>query len=311
MINLISQTRVRHLLDTENLTKNQFDLIFSKANYYKENRESNQTGSFPDKTIGFLFYEPSTRTKGSFIQASQRLGLRVLDFSPNNSSIAKGESLLDTAKNLVSLGVNTIVLRNKQSGSPFFLSNHLDIPIISAGDGMHAHPTQSLIDAFTILTHFDTLENKKIAIIGDIRHSRVARSNIYTFLKLGAKVTLVGPPTFLPEKISEFGVSTSTDVESILDSDIIMPLRIQKERQLYGYIPSCAEYFEYFGIKQEHLQKVKANALIMHPGPINRGIEISSSVADCDKSVILEQAENGVFIRMAIISILLGGEEDE
>jgi len=302
---------MNNLLDTEDLTTSQLETIFKLTKHYKANSDLNLTQTFPNKTIGFLFYEPSTRTKGSFYQAAQKLGLNVLDFSPDTSSVVKGESLVDTANNLISLGVNIFVLRHKQSGSSIFLSNRINKPVINAGDGMHAHPTQSLLDAYTLIEHFGTLKNRKIAIVGDIRHSRVARSNIYTLKELGASVTLVGPPTFIPENISKLGVTTANNIEDVLNYDAIMPLRIQKERQTSGYIPSLSEYNKYFGIKDAHLSNLDKKTIIMHPGPINRGVELSSVVADCDQSVILKQVENGVYIRMAIITILLGGNMNE
>src|SRR6056297_265187 len=300
-----------NLLDTEDLTTSQLEGIFKLASHYKNNKNCNLDPNFKNKTIGFLFYEPSTRTKGSFYQAAQKLNLKILDFSPSTCSVVKGESLIDTANNLISLGVDIFVLRHKQSGSALFLSKNINKPVINAGDGMHAHPTQALLDAYTLLENFNSLKNKNIAIIGDIRHSRVARSNIYILKNLGALVTLVGPPTFLPEEISKLGVKVTNKVEDVLDFDVIMPLRIQKERQLSGYIPSLSEYSKFFGLNDTHLSEINENSIIMHPGPINRGVELSSSVADCDKSVILEQVSNGVYIRMALITILLGGKVNE
>ncbi len=308
---MTSSTNLTNLLDTECLSKNQLENIFNLAKHYKENKDLDLKQTFPNKTIGFLFYEPSTRTKGSFYQASSKLGLNILDFSPSTSSVVKGESLIDTAKNLIALGVDLFILRHNQAGSSQFLSKYIDKPVINAGDGMHAHPTQALLDAFTLVEIYNSLEKKKIAIIGDIRHSRVARSNIYTLKTLGAEVTLVGPSTFIPEEAEKLGVKVTNNIEEILNYDAIMALRIQKERQLSGYIPSLSEYFKFYGLKDKHLSKIKENALIMHPGPMNRGVEISSKVANSEKSIILQQVENGVYIRMAIIAILLGGENNE
>ncbi len=296
--------KTSHLLDTEHLSHKELNLIFDLARKFKNN---DTLGTHRGTNVGFLFHEASTRTKGSFLIACKNLGINVLDLSPQNSSFVKGESLVDTAENLIALGVNLFVIRHNQSGIMNYLSEKIDVPIINGGDGMHAHPTQALLDAFTLIEHFGSIENKKVSIIGDIKHSRVARSNIHTLKTLGAEITVIGPKTFIPIGIEKMGVNISYSLDTILESDIIMALRIQKERQLSGLIPSFSDYASCYGIKEKHLTEIKSEAVIMHPGPVNRGIEISGKVADSKNSLILEQTTNGIFIRMAVISLLLEG----
>ncbi len=300
-----SSTIKNHLLDTEHLTLEQLNLIFERTKNFKD-KETAQI--YSGKKAVFLFYEASTRTKGSFQVACDNLGIKILDLSPQNSSFVKGESLLDTANNLEAIGADIFIMRHNQSGIAKFLSEKVNVPVINGGDGMHAHPTQALLDAYTLVEHFGSIEGKKIAIIGDIKHSRVARSNIYSLKLLGAKVTLVGPPTFIPDGIENFDVDVEHDLENVLDNDVIMALRIQKERQTGGFIPSFADYTKSYGINKTHLKKLGENTVIMHPGPINRGVELTDEVADSTKSLILKQVQNGVYTRMAVISLLLEGE---
>jgi aspartate carbamoyltransferase catalytic subunit len=302
---LKSSTIKNHLLDTEHLTLEQLNLIFERTKNFKD-KETAQI--YSGKKAVFLFYEASTRTKGSFQVACDNLGIKILDLSPQNSSFVKGESLLDTANNLEAIGADIFIMRHNQSGIAKFLSEKVNVPVINGGDGMHAHPTQALLDAYTLVEHFGSIEGKKIAIIGDIKHSRVARSNIYSLKLLGAKVTLVGPPTFIPDGIENFDVDVEHDLENVLDNDVIMALRIQKERQTGGFIPSFADYTKSYGINKTHLKKLGENTVIMHPGPINRGVELTDEVADSTKSLILKQVQNGVYTRMAVISLLLEGE---
>jgi aspartate carbamoyltransferase catalytic subunit len=298
---------VNHLLGTKNITRNDIDLIFETADYFKEviNRPIKKVPSLRDITIANVFFENSTRTRLSFELAEKRLSADVINFSSSSSSVKKGETLLDTINNILAMKVDMIVMRHASPGAPHFLSKHIKANIINAGDGTHEHPTQALLDSYSIREKFGEVGGKKIAIIGDILHSRVAISNIYALQKLGAEVMVCGPNTLLPKFINTLGVRVELDVEKALKwCDIANVLRIQLERQEIKYFPSLREYSIYYGINKALLDKVGKPITIMHPGPINRGVELNSDVADSDAAIILHQVENGVAIRMAVLYLL-------
>lgn len=296
-----------HLLGIKYITKEDIDLIFATAENFKEviNRPIKKVPSLRDVTIANLFFENSTRTKLSFELAEKRLSADVINFSSSSSSVKKGETLLDTVNNILSMKVDIVVLRHPEPGTHFFLSQHIDSQIVNAGDGTHEHPTQALLDAFSMREKIGNLKGKNICIFGDIMHSRVALSNIFCLLKLGANVRVCGPPTLIPKYIEQLGVSYSYNVkESLQWCDVANVLRIQLERQDIKYIPSLREYAMYFGINKKLLDSLNKEIVIMHPGPINRGVELDSDVADSDHSIILQQVENGVAIRMAVLFLL-------
>jgi len=264
------------------------------------------------KTVVNLFYEPSTRTRTSFEIAEKRLSADTLNIAVQSSSVLKGETLADTAMNIEAMSPDMIVLRHASSGACHLLSRICRSRIINAGDGMHEHPTQALLDAFTIRQHKKTIEGLKVVIIGDLLHSRVLRSNVLLLTKLGADVWVSGPPTLVPRGIEQLGVRVTTSVDdAVADADVIMMLRIQQERMQGAYFPSLREYFNLFGMTVERIARAKPDVIIMHPGPMNRGVEIASEVADGPYSVILEQVANGVAVRMAVLYLLAGGVEDE
>lgn len=298
----------RHILGTKYLTADDIHLIFETADHFKEviNRPIKKVPSLRDVTIANLFFEDSTRTRISFELAEKRLSADVINFSASSSSVKKGETLLDTVNNILSMKVDMIVMRHPAPGAPMFLSRHIQARIVNAGDGTHEHPTQALLDAYSIREKLGSLRNVKVAIIGDIMHSRVALSNIFCLLKLGAKVKLCGPPTLVPKFVAKLGVSVTYDVREALQwCDVANVLRIQLERQDIRYIPSLREYARYFGVTRKLVDSLKRPIVIMHPGPINRGVEIESAVADSsDHSIILQQVENGVAIRMAALYLL-------
>jgi aspartate carbamoyltransferase catalytic subunit len=297
----------RHLLGIKDLTVNDINLIFETAASFKEviNRPIKKVPSLRDLTVANLFFENSTRTRLSFELAEKRLSADVINFSSSSSSVSKGETLLDTVNNILSMKVDMVVMRHPSPGAPVFLSNHINANIINAGDGTHEHPTQALLDAYSMREKLGDLEGKKVAIFGDIVHSRVALSNIFCLQKLGAKVKVCGPPTLIPKYIEKLNVGVSYNVRETLEwCDVANVLRIQLERQDIRYIPSIREYTQYFGINKAMLDSLNSEVIIMHPGPINRGVEISSDVADSEQSIILEQVENGVAVRMAILYLL-------
>ncbi len=298
----------KHLLGIKDLTRDDIKLIFSTARKFKDviNRPIKKVPSLRDVTIANLFFENSTRTKLSFELAEKRLSADVINFSSSNSSVKKGETLLDTVNNILSMKVDMIVIRHPAPGTAHFLSQHIDAQIINAGDGTHEHPTQALLDAFSMEEALGAdLRNKRICIFGDIMHSRVALSNIFCLQKLGAKVRVCGPPTLIPKHLTALGVETSYNVRESLDwCDVANVLRIQLERQDIKYIPSLREYSRYYGISKELLDSIDGHKIIMHPGPINRGIELDSDVADSEHAIILQQVENGVAIRMAVLFLL-------
>jgi aspartate carbamoyltransferase catalytic subunit len=259
-----------------------------------------------------LFFEASTRTRFSFETAEKWLSADSLNFSAKGSSVEKGESLLDTAKNLQAMSPDLIVIRHGSPGVPHFLARHLKAGVVNAGDGAHEHPTQALLDALTIRQRLGRLEGLRVTIAGDIAHSRVVRSNIWLLTKMGAKVTVCGPPTLLPNRIEEMGVAVTTDFDAALEeADVVMMLRMQLERQGKSLFPSVREYFRYYGLDAKRLSRAKPEAIVMHPGPMNRGVEIASDIADSGRSVILEQVANGVAVRMAVLYLLLGGHRWE
>jgi len=297
----------RHLLGIKDLNVNDIRLIFDTATNFKEviNRPIKKVPSLRDTTVANLFFENSTRTRLSFELAEKRLSADVVNFSSASSSVKKGETLLDTVNNILSMKVDMVVMRHPSPGAPIFLSKHIDANIINAGDGTHEHPTQALLDAFSMQEQLGDLAGKKICIFGDILHSRVALSNIFCLQKLGAKVRVCGPPTLIPKYIDKLGVSVSYNVrESMEWCDVANILRIQLERQDIKFFPSIREYAQYFGINKDLLDSLDSEVVIMHPGPINRGVEITSDVADSGQSIILQQVENGVAVRMAILYLL-------
>ena len=297
----------RHLLGIKSLTEEDITLIFETADNFKQviNRPIKKVPSLRDVTVANLFFENSTRTKISFELAEKRLSADVVNFSASGSSVGKGETLLDTVNNILSMKVDMVVMRHPAPGASVFLSKHINANIINAGDGTHEHPTQALLDAYSIRERLGSLKGKKIAIIGDILHSRVALSNIFCLQKLGAKVKVCGPPTLIPKYITQLGVEVSYDIGNTLKwCDVANVLRIQLERQDIKYIPSLREYALHFGVQPGHLNQLDKEIIIMHPGPMNRGVEISSEVADSEHAIILDQVENGVAIRMAVLYLL-------
>ncbi|HFA49597.1 MAG TPA: aspartate carbamoyltransferase catalytic subunit [Bacteroidetes bacterium] len=301
------QLSTKHLLGIKYLTKGDLQLIFETADGFKEviNRPIKKVPSLRDITVANMFFENSTRTRISFELAEKRLSADIVNFSASASSLKKGESLLDTVNNVLSMKVDMVVMRHPAPGAPQFLARHIDANIINAGDGTHEHPTQALLDAYSIREQLGDFTDKKIAIFGDITHSRVALSNIFCLKKLGAKVRVCGPPTLIPKYLPQLGVEVAHDVRETLEwSDVANVLRIQLERQDIKYFPSLREYSQYFGINKALLDNLGKKVLIMHPGPINRGVELTSDVADSEHSIILQQVENGVAIRMAVLYLL-------
>lgn len=299
----------KHLLGIKDLTPEDIRLILDTAESFKEviNRPIKKVPSLRDLTIANLFFENSTRTKLSFELAEKRLSADVINFAASSSSVKKGETLIDTVNNILAMKVDMVVMRHPNPGAAVFLSKHIDAKIVNAGDGAHEHPTQALLDAFSIREKLGTLKGKKIAIIGDILHSRVALSNIFCLQKLGAEVMVCGPTTLIPKYIQSLGVKVEHNLRKALEwCDVANMLRIQLERQDIKYFPSLREYTMLFGLNKEILDSLSKKIVIMHPGPINRGVEITSDVADSDQSIILEQVENGVAVRMAVLFLLAG-----
>lgn len=300
----------KDILDIESLTVDEIKFVLDTADGLKEisERSIKKVPTLRGKTVILFFYEPSTRTRVSFDIAAKRLSADSISISASTSSLVKGETLIDTARNLESMNPDVIVMRHSSAGTPYLLSQKISTPIINAGDGMHAHPTQALLDMMTVREVKKDLNGLRIAIIGDIAHSRVARSNIVGFTKMGAKVRLAGPPTMIPAGIESLGADVTYDFEEAIDGvDVIMMLRIQKERQRNFLFPSEREYAIRYGLNMARIKKAKPDALIMHPGPLNRGVEITPEVADHINSVILNQVTNGVALRMALLYLLAGG----
>ncbi len=302
------QLSTRHLLGIKDLTAQDIQLILDTAAQFKEvlQRPIKKVPSLRDVTIVNLFYENSTRTRISFELAEKRLSADTINFTASGSSAAKGETLLDTVNNILSMKVDLVVMRHSASGAPHFLAKHIPAAIVNAGDGINEHPTQALLDAFSIREKLGTLEGKKIAILGDIMHSRVALSNIYLLKKMGAEVTVAGPPTLIPKYLQQaFGVNVSYNIEETLKwCDVANVLRIQLERQSQPLFSSLREYNLAYGINRKLLDSLPKEIVIMHPGPINRGVELDSDVADSKQSIILQQVENGVAVRMAVLYLL-------
>jgi aspartate carbamoyltransferase catalytic subunit len=301
----------KHLLDIESLTAEEITTVLDTARSFKAvgERAIKKVPALRGKTVVNLFVEPSTRTRTSFELAATRLSADIVNFSTEASSFKKGETLKDTALNLQALNADFIIIRHSASGAPHFLSRVLNAHVINAGDGAHEHPTQAFLDCFTIREKKGRIAGLNVTILGDILYSRVARSDIWALTKLGAKVTLCGPATLVPKTFEQMGCRVTHDVdEAIRDADIINLLRIQHERQRKTMFPSIGEYTQLFGLTKARFAKIKPDALIMHPGPINRGVEIDSEIADCGRSVILEQVTNGLAVRMAVLFLVNGGK---
>lgn len=305
----MSELSVKHLLGIKYITKEDIELIFQTADNFKQviNRPIKKVPSLRDITIANLFFENSTRTKLSFELAEKRLSADVINFSASGSSVKKGETLLDTVNNILAMKVDMVVMRHPLPGAGQFLSENIDAVIVNAGDGTHEHPTQGLLDAFSIRERLGEVAGKKVVIVGDILHSRVALSNIFALQKLGAEVKVCGPATLIPKYIETLGVQYEPNLRKALDwCDVANMLRIQMERQEIQYFPSLREYTLQYGLNKEILDSLDKEITVMHPGPINRGVEITSDVADSDQAIILPQVENGVAIRMAVLYLLAG-----
>lgn len=298
-----------HLLDLQDVGKEEIEAVLETAGSFKEvsARDVKKVPALRGKTVVMLFFEPSTRTRASFELAAKRLSADTINIAANSSSLSKGESVLDTARNIEAMNVDAIVVRHSSSGVPDMLSRRLKAAVINAGDGCRAHPTQALLDIFTIREKLGRVEGLNVGIIGDILHSRVARSNIRGLTALGARVTVCGPSTLIPRGIEHMGAQVNYRLREVIEqSDVLMPLRLQKERQQEKFLPSIREYARQFGIDKEKLKRAKKNVVIMHPGPTNRGVELSAEAADGEYSVILDQVTNGVAVRMAVLYLLLG-----
>ena len=303
----MSSLSVDNLLAIKYLNKDDLNLIFKTSDNFKEviNRKIKKVPSLRDVTIANLFFENSTRTKLSFELAQKRLSADVVNFSSSGSSISKGETLIDTVNNILSMKVDMIVMRHPSPGASVFLSKNVNSCIINAGDGTHEHPTQALLDAYSLIERIGDIKNKNILIVGDIMHSRVALSNIFAYQKLGANVTVCGPKSLIPKSIESLNVRVETDFRKALkNSDAVNMLRIQNERMSESYFPSIREYVQQYGLTMPLLNSINKEIVVMHPGPINRGVEITSEVADSDQAIILDQVENGVAIRMAVMYLL-------
>lgn len=302
----------KHILGIKNMTAEELNFILDTAVSFKEinSRDIKKVPILRGKTIINLFFEASTRTRTSFEIAGKRLSADTINITAAASSVVKGETLEDTARNIEAMHPDIIVMRHSAAGASDYLAERLDCSIVNAGDGAHEHPSQALLDAFTIREHKGSIEGLTITIAGDITHSRVVRSNLYCLNKLGAKVRVVGPRTMMPHGIEKLGCEVFTNLdEAITDADCIMMLRIQRERQGKALIPSVREYARFYGLNENNMKLAKDDAIILHPGPINRGVEMSSMVADCKQSVILDQVENGVAVRMALLYLVAGGEK--
>ncbi|MGD2295883.1 MAG: aspartate carbamoyltransferase catalytic subunit [Candidatus Aminicenantes bacterium] len=304
----------KHLISIKDLSASDILTILDTAESFLEvsTREVKKVPIFRGKTIVNLFYEPSTRTRSSFELAAKRLSADITNFSKQGSAVIKGETLKDTVLNLEAMKTDAIIIRHAAAGVPYFLTTFCTSHVINAGDGANEHPTQALLDAFTIRQVKKSIEGLKVVIVGDILHSRVARSNVFLLNKLGARLVVSGPPPLLPREFERFGVQIDYDLDHALEeADIIMMLRIQLERQQKNFFPSLREYRNEFSLTPRRFRRARRNAIIMHPGPINRGVEISADLADSVKSVILKQVENGIAVRMAVLYLLLGGKERE
>ena len=303
----MSELSVKHLLGIKYITEADIQLIFETADHFKEviNRSIKKVPSLRDITIANLFFENSTRTRLSFELAEKRLSADVVNFSASSSSVKKGETLVDTVNNILSMKVDMVVMRHPNPGASMFLSKHINASIINAGDGAHEHPTQALLDCYSIRERLGDVAGKNVVIVGDILHSRVALSNIFALKKLGANVKVCGPKTLLPKFISSLGVGVETNLQKVLQwCDVANMLRVQNERMDISYFPTTREYTQQFGLNKKILDSLDKDIIVMHPGPINRGVEITSDVADSKQAIILNQVENGVAIRMAVLYLL-------
>jgi len=299
----------KDLIGLEDLSKEEIETILNVAESFKDvsTRSVKKVPALRGKTVVNLFFEPSTRTRTSFELAAKRLSADVLSFDVSSSSVSKGETIVDTAKNIEAMKVDCFIVRHSVSGAPLIISKNVSSSVINAGDGCHEHPTQALLDLFTVKEKFGKIKGIKISIIGDILHSRVARSNIWGFKKVGASVIVCGPPPLIPKEIEKTGVKVTFDInEAIENVDIVYLLRLQKERQKENYLPSLKEYSFLYGIDKEKYEKIKKKTFIMHPGPMNRGIEIKSEIAEKDASLILQQVTNGIAVRMAVLYLTIG-----
>jgi aspartate carbamoyltransferase catalytic subunit len=303
----MKELSVNHLLGIKYITKNDIDLIFETADHFKEviNRPIKKVPSLRDITIANIFFENSTRTKLSFELAQKRLSADVISFSAAQSSVKKGETLIDTVNNILSMKVDMVVMRHSNPGAAYFLSKNVNASIVNAGDGAHEHPTQALLDSYSIREKLGEVAGKKVVIVGDILHSRVALSNIFALQMQGAEVRVCGPKTLMPKYIESLGVKVESNLRKALEwCDVANMLRVQNERLDFSYFPSAREYSQQFGLDKELLDSLSKEIVVMHPGPINRGVEITSDVADSKQSIILDQVENGVAVRMAVIYLL-------
>jgi aspartate carbamoyltransferase catalytic subunit len=306
------QIKRKDLLGLEDLTREEIEIILDTAKSMREilDRPIKKVPTLKGKTVVNMFFEPSTRTQSSFDLAAKRLSADTVSVSTKGSAVQKGESLLDTLLNIDAMKADAFIVRHWASGAPHFLAKHTEAAVINAGDGTHEHPTQALLDMLTMEDRFGKIEGLRVLIVGDILHSRVARSNIFGLKKMGAHVTLAGPPTLLPEYFKELGVEICYDIdEAVKDKDVIMALRIQKERLEEAYFPSIREYRKYFGITRERLKKASKNAVIMHPGPVNWGVELDFDLIQERESLILDQVTNGVATRMAVLYLFIRGEK--
>ena len=302
--------RQKDLLDIESLSAEEIGLVLDTATSFKEigTRTIKRVPTLRGRTVVNLFYEPSTRTRVSFEIAAKRLSADAINVSVSGSSVSKGETLLDTVRNLQAMAPDVLVMRHPASGAPYFVAHRLQAAVVNAGDGMHEHPTQALLDAFTIRERKGTLAGLKVAIVGDLLHSRVFRSNVRLLTRMGSEVSVAGPPTLVPPEVEKLGARVALSIDDALaGADVIMMLRVQKERMQGAYFPSVREYFRLFALTRARMERAHPEAIILHPGPINRGLEIESAVADGPYSLILEQVTNGVAVRMAILYLLTGG----
>jgi aspartate carbamoyltransferase catalytic subunit len=301
---------IKHLLSVTQLRPEEITRVLDTAESFREvgTRVIKKVPALRGRTVVNLFFENSTRTRISFELAAKRLSADVINFSTSGSSVAKGESLKDTALTLQAMGADAIVIRHSSSGSPYTLTRWVDASVINAGDGTHEHPTQALLDLYTIREHVPSFEGLRVAVVGDVLHSRVARSNTHAMTRMGAEVTLVGPPTLIPPDAPAWGAQVSHDIDAVLPKvDVCYMLRVQRERQRQQYFPTVREYSRLYGLTRERVEALPEGALIMHPGPMNRGVEIASDVADLPRSVIVDQVTNGIAVRMALLYLMLGG----
>jgi aspartate carbamoyltransferase catalytic subunit len=304
---------MRHLLTTEDLDRATIEGLLDDADGFAAvlTRPIPKVPALRGKTVATMFFEPSTRTRMSFEKAAKALSADTVSFSPSTSALSKGESLKDTALTVRAMGVDLMVVRHKSTGAPWRLAEWLDIPIINGGDGAHQHPTQALLDCLTIRQRFGKLDGLEIAIVGDIKHSRVARSDVFAMTTLGANVTLVGPPTLLPVDVADWPVKSTADLDEIIPTlDVVYLLRVQTERGGASVFPSLAEYARRFGMSNDRFKRLSPDAIVLHPGPMNRGVEIAHDVADDERALILTQVSNGVATRMSVLFRLLGGDHD-